>query len=179
MLNHVLYSKNITIKTCKESYTELIFPIFFGRGDEYRPAFKQLGEITCALPSVAHLALTATATNLSKLTSTLMYIDPKIVSANPDRPNIFIDVQKRLPNKRKFDKFGELIDPIANELNQKLSTFPVTIVYIENLSALGYCYQYVSHCLNSMQYDGDGTPENRIFIQYHKDYKVCVTNNTQ
>ena len=32
------------------------------RGDEIRPDFKKVGELTCIFESAAHLALTATAT---------------------------------------------------------------------------------------------------------------------
>jgi superfamily II DNA helicase RecQ len=52
-------------------------------GDEIRPDFKKVGELTCIFESAAHLALTV---NLVKeLENVLNYNNPDIVWANPDR----------------------------------------------------------------------------------------------
>ena len=56
------------------------------------------------------------------------------------------------------------------ELTDKLSDFPVTIMYVESLEALGYFYQYLNSYVGKRQYTGEEIPENRIFAQYHKDY---------
>ena len=91
------------------------------RGDEFRPEFKKIGELTCIFESAAHLALTATATvNLVKeLENVLNYNNPDIVWANPDRPNIYIKIEKKLPNINKIEKYDDLIMPVANELKEK------------------------------------------------------------
>jgi hypothetical protein len=34
----------------------------FCRGEDFRPKFKHLGDLTCIFPNAAHLAVTATAT---------------------------------------------------------------------------------------------------------------------
>ena len=42
---------------------------------------------------------------------------------------------------------------------------------MENLEALGYCYQYLSKTLKNLQYNGkEEIPENRVFAQFHTDY---------
>ncbi|XP_033731720.1 ATP-dependent DNA helicase Q1-like [Pecten maximus] len=141
-------------------------------GENFRPAFKKLGETTCIFPEAAHLALTATATpkKINELCKILQYQQPQVVTVNPDRPNIFLNIEKRLPNLHKFEKLDKIIEPIADGLKTQLGIFPVTIVYMESLEALSYCYQYISYCLQELQYSGEQLPENRIFGQYHKDY---------
>jgi ATP-dependent DNA helicase RecQ len=51
-----------------------------------------------------------------------------------------------------------------------LTDFPVTIVYVESLEALGYFYQFLNYELKDQQFVGEAIPENRIFAQYRKDY---------
>lgn len=50
--------------------------------------------------------------------------------------------------------------------------YPVTIMYVENLEALGYFYQYLNAHLKGKQYVpiGSQVPENRVFGQYHTEY---------
>ncbi|XP_021342947.1 uncharacterized protein LOC110443215 [Mizuhopecten yessoensis] len=131
-----------------------------------------MGEITCIFPEAAHLALTATATDrkINDLCKILQYQHLNVVSANPDRPNIYLQVEKRLPNIHKFEKLDQIIGPITEDLKTQLAGFPVTIVYMGSLEALSYCYYYISYHLQDLQYRGENIPENRIFGQYHKDY---------
>ena len=72
----------------------------------------------------------------------------------------------------KYDQFDTILKPLGTELLEKLSLFPVTIVYINSLETVGYCYQYVSSVLGESQYipKEEKTPENRIFGQYHRQY---------
>jgi superfamily II DNA helicase RecQ len=118
------------------------------------------------------LALTATATvNLVKaLENVLNYNSPDIVWANIDRPNIYIMIEKKLPNINKIEKYDDMIMPVANELKEKLTNFLLTIMYVESLECLGYFYQYLAHELKEMQFCGEPIPPNRIFAQYHNDY---------
>ncbi|XP_069108670.1 ATP-dependent DNA helicase RecQ-like [Argopecten irradians] len=141
-------------------------------GDEFRPAFKRLGEVVCVFDSTFHLLLTATVTpkSVQDLTKQMCLHSPIIVSENVDRPNIFLDVRNRIPNIHKFEKYDDLIEPIASERKTKKHLFPVTIMYVESLEAMGYFFQYTSYALQGDSYDGDDIPENRIFAQYHKDY---------
>ena len=145
---------------------------YWFRGVEFRPDFKKVGELTCIFESDAHLALTATATvNLVKaLENVLNYNSPDIVWANLDRPNIYIMIEKELPNINKIEKYDDMIMPVANELKEKLTNFPLTIMYVESLECLGYFYQYLAHELKEMQFCGEPIPPNRIFAQYHNDY---------
>lgn len=140
----------------------------------FRPSFKRQGELTCLYDDIPHLAVTATLTpaSVKDLGKVLQYTDPAIVQMNPDRPNICINVKTRLPNIKKSDKYDQLIMPVAEELKMSLRQFPLTIVYVESLEALGYFYQVLNHSLKELQYHPPNVkiPENRLFAQYHTEY---------
>lgn len=91
-----------------------------------------------------HLALTATATKsaMARLTEVLQYRNTQFVISNPDRPNIYLEVKNRLPNIHKFGTFEKILDGISGEFSEKLDKYPVTIVYCDNLEAIGYSYVY-------------------------------------
>ena len=152
--------------------------IFTYRGSVFRPVFQKLGDLTCVFPNACHLALTATCTEERKkeLVDTLQYRKYSCITVNPDRPNIFLCKRSRLPNIRKYEKLDALIEPIAVEICEKMSDFPLTIMYVESLEALGYFYQSLDKKLGNKQYIGDHIPENRIFAQYHKDYTKQMKN---
>ncbi|XP_076108871.1 ATP-dependent DNA helicase Q1-like [Mytilus galloprovincialis] len=141
-------------------------------GEDFRPKFKQIGELTALFPNAAHLAVTATATPscIQSLSKILQYINPTIIKVNPDRPNLFLEIKTRLSNLQKFSKYDDIVVPLAQELKTKREKFPLTIVYVESLEALGYFYQFINYELKEEQYIGEAIPENRIFGQFHKDY---------
>ena len=39
---------------------------------------------------------------------------------------------------------------VANELKEKLTNFPLTIMYVESIECLVYFYQYLAHELKEM-----------------------------
>lgn len=146
---------------------------FFYRGKEFRKSFSRLGQLTSIFPNIPHLALTATATSadLKVLSTTLDFRETHYIIANPDRPNIFMEIRRRLPNIKKYEKYDALLGEISQEFQETLQEFPVTIVYCDNLESVGYSYAYMHHALGEKAYcDKDQTPENRMFAQYHKDY---------
>ena len=125
-------------------------------------------------PNIPHLALTATATPAStyKLIETLQFRDVCKVLSNPDRPNIYIEVKRRLPNIKKYEKYEEIMDEIIAEIKERKTEYPVTIVYCDNLESLGYCFQYLTFEVGNDASSpvGSQKPEDRIIAQYHKDY---------
>lgn len=93
-----------------------------------------------------------------------------MITENVDRQNIFLEIRARLPNIKKFEKYDDLIEPVISELREKRLLFPVTIMYVDNLEALGYFFQYAAYNLQDLGYDGEKIPQNRLFAQFHKDY---------
>ena len=131
--------------------------------------------------NIPHLATSATLTpaSIKCLEKVLQYTDPAVVKLNPDRVNICITVKNRLPNVNKSEKYDQLIMPIAQELKIHLRKFPLTIVYVESLEALGYFYQVLNHELKELQYDPPHLkrPENRLFAQYHTEYTTQMKSH--
>lgn len=120
-----------------------------------------------------HLLLTATATvSATETLSKVMNLKAQVVVAvKVDRPKIFLEIRNKLPNIKKIEKYDDLIHPIALELKEKMHAFPVTIMYIENLEAMGFFFfQFLMCELQDNAYDGEKIPPNRIFGQFHKDY---------
>ena len=114
-----------------------------------------------------HLALTATATSqdIKSLGSILEFDKPAVRIQNIDRPNIFYEVRKRLPNIKKYEQYDEILLEICYELKELSINFPVTIVYCDNFEAIGYSYVYFEHELGDKAYHPHNAaiPENRIF----------------
>ncbi|XP_033731767.1 Werner syndrome ATP-dependent helicase homolog [Pecten maximus] len=151
-------------------------------GEDFRKAFSKLGELTCVYPEIPHLALTATATPVAiqTLSKILQFQKVTKVTENSDRPNIYLEIKERLPNVKKYEKYNEILQPLCEELQEKMLDFPVTIVYCDSLESVGYSYQYVDDQLQAQQYVPmeDQIPENRIFAQYHKGYTDKMKNLT-
>ncbi|CAC5402622.1 unnamed protein product [Mytilus coruscus] len=170
VLSRILRSKVFQQKVCCIAVDEV--HMIEEWGEDFRPKFKQIGELTALFPNAAHLAVTATATpnSIQFLFKTLQYINPTIIQVNPDRPNLFLEIKTRLSNLEKFNKYDDIVVPLAQELKTKRDKFPLTIVYVESLEALGYFYQFINYELKEEQYIGQAVPENRIFGQFHKDY---------
>ncbi|XP_062621285.1 uncharacterized protein LOC134282890 [Saccostrea cucullata] len=148
-------------------------------GKDFRKAFSELGQLTSIFSKVPHLALTATATSsdLKLLSSLLEFQNTHFIVANPDRPNIYLEIRKRLPNIRKYEKYDEILKTIGSEILVQLEAFPVTLVYCDNLESVGYSYMYIYQILGSKAYCGkEAIPENRIVAQYHKDYATRMKN---
>ncbi|XP_061190929.1 ATP-dependent DNA helicase Q1-like [Saccostrea echinata] len=175
-ISSMLRSKLYLQRVCAVVIDEVHTVSDWARGLSFRKAFKKLSELVCIFPTsdTVHLAMTATAipTAIKELVDDLQFTDVTIITVNPDRPNIKVEIQTRLPNIRKYEKLDELLHPVAQELRDLLSCFPLTIVYINQLEALGYCYQYIEDFLGKFSYFPvhDPIPENRLFAQFHKVY---------
>ncbi|XP_071122553.1 ATP-dependent DNA helicase Q1-like [Mytilus edulis] len=170
VLSRILRSKVFQQKVCCIAVEEV--HMIEEWGEDFRPKFKQIGELTALFPNAAHLAVTATATPscIQSLSKILQYINPTIIKVNPGRPNLFLEIKTRLSNLQKFSKYDDIVVPLAQELKTKQDKFPLTIVYVESSEALGYFYQFINYELKEEQYIGEAIPENIIFGQFHKDY---------
>ncbi|KAJ8304185.1 hypothetical protein KUTeg_017768 [Tegillarca granosa] len=112
------------------------------QGKEFRPAFSNLGQLTCVFAHIPHLALTATATpeDLRNLSCLFEFHEPAFVILNPDRENIFYEIRYRLPNIKKYETYDCILQEICNKMKRLHQNFSVTIVYCDNLEAIGYSY---------------------------------------
>ena len=105
---------------------------------EFRPCYGKLSVLARVFASVPTLALIATATLQKKeeIVLSLGLIDPVSVEINPDRPNIFFPACSR-PNQGDT-KLGPILGPLADEIIEKCSNFPLTLVY-GNLVTIAEC----------------------------------------
>ena len=95
----------------------------------------------------------------------------KLVIANPDRPNIFYEVQQR-PSYLKesnINQFEEILSPIVDELIIVNVKMPVTVIN-SSLEMCGVGYVCLERKLGDHQFYPIGAPQipqNRLFAQFH------------
>ena len=98
----------------------LLTVIFLYRGDKFRTAFAQIGEVRCLIPSSVNvMALTATSTieTFQVVLQRLSLFNPVTVAVSPNRGNIKLLVQ---PSK-SLKEFGATI---VQELKAKRKRYP-------------------------------------------------------
>ena len=100
--------------------------------------------------SVPILALTASATlqKNEEIAQSLGLIDPLSFEINPDHPNIFFAARSR-PNQGDT-KLEPILGPLADELIEKRSNFPLTLIY-GNLATVAECFVYFSNRMGPLQ----------------------------
>ena len=143
------------------------------RGHNFREDYRKLGTLSSVFPTAKIVAMTATATKeyQTSIMKSLNMKDPKLVITNPDRPNIFYEVQQR-PSYLKqsnINQFEEILSPIADELVIANIKMPVTIIY-SSLEMCGVGYAFLERKLGDHQFYPIGAPQipqNRLFAQFH------------
>lgn len=122
--------------------------------------------------NVPVVALTATATVQTRreISQSLGLSNPAIISINPDRQNIYFASH---PRQDKGDsKLDAILKPLAKELQEKRSEFPLTVIY-GNLETISDCYVYFNTYLGGEQYEPVGSSplaKNRLFCQFYAQY---------
>lgn len=140
------------------------------RGEKFRTDYKGLSTLKAFFPEVPFIALTATAPHkmLERLKQSLsLKSDCKVVSANPNRANIYLDKKLRLSNHHTSGSYDQILVPIANKLAIERENYPMTIVYLK-LKYCGYAYRLFEGILQDKQYSGNiSDPSARLFAQFH------------
>lgn len=121
-------------------------------------------------PDIPFLALTATAppAMLTSLKQSLsLNSSCKVISANPNRMNIYFDKNVRMSSHHGFRSYEQILLPIANELAIQREKYPMTIIYLK-LKYCGYAFGLFERVLQDQQFVGDETdPSARLFAQFH------------
>lgn len=116
------------------------------------------------------MALTATAPPalLKNLKQSLaLNANCVIISANPNRINIYFDKKVRMSSHHGFMSYEQVLLPIANELALQREKYPMTIIYLK-LKYCGYAYGLFEQVLQEQQFVGGKTdPPARLFAQFH------------
>ena len=137
---------------------------------EFRPDFRKLAQLGSIFPNAPFLVLTATAPlqMREELIGTLHLEKPLIVVANLNRPNIYIEKNRRKPASANEESFESILLPIAKELKKRLTHFPLTIIYLP-LKWCGYAFKLFMEELADKSYipSDERIPRNCLFAQYH------------
>ena len=148
-------------------------------GVEFRKDFAKLSQLGSLFPKAPLLILTATAPKHVReaLTKSLLLSNPRVVIANLDRSNIFMHKDKRMPASAGEDSFKEILVPIANDLNNRLREYPLTLIYLP-LKWCGYAFKLFYDILGEKSYfpPGDKKPENCLFAQFHSPQTESMKN---
>ena len=72
---------------------------------------------------------TITSELLSKLPEHLGMRSPTVISANPDRPNIYLDLIRRPPSIHQEEAYESIIVPECKRLYAEKEKYPVTLIY--------------------------------------------------
>jgi len=91
----------------------------------------------------------------------------KVIAANPNRANIYLDKKIRMANCYGYEGYDNILIPIANELSVQREHYPMTIIYMK-LKYCGYAYSLFERVLGDKQYNGEmQDPTCRLFAQFH------------
>ena len=119
--------------------------------------FKDLSALKAFFPTVPVMALTATAPSqmLKKLKHSLsLKTDCKVIAANPNRSNIYLEKKVRMSNHHGYEGFDQILVPIANDLALQRERYPMTIIYLK-LKYCGYAYGLFERILADKQFVGE------------------------
>ena len=138
-------------------------------GREFRPDYGKLAQLASLFPNAPFLILTATAPKHTQETIkvSLHLSNPRIIIANLNRPNIFIEVAKRLSVSSE-ESYESILLPIAQKLKEALVHYPLTIIYLP-LKWCGYAFKLFMEELGDRSYFpcDNVSPKNCLFAQYH------------
>ncbi len=138
-------------------------------GFEFRPDFGKLCQLASIFQSAPFLVLTATAPKHVRetLINSLLLNKPVFVVASLDRPNIYIKKERRTSGNA-VESFDAILLPIARDLKNKLTAYPLTLIYLP-LKWCGYAFKLFTDELGEKRYfpETKQTPENCLFAQFH------------
>ena len=147
-----------------------LFSFHFVWSEEFRREFKDLSAVKAFFPNIPVMALTATAPPhlLKALKESLrLKANCKIVNANPNRVNIYLDKKVRMSTHHGFASYDQILLPIAHDLAVQCEKYPMTITYLK-LKYCGYAHNLFERVLGDRQFVGETRgPVGRLFAQFH------------
>ena len=115
-----------------------LFHAKFLRGDYFRKEFQILGEVRSLIPPHVHImgmTATATTTTRDRVISTLGLINPVVVSASPDKPNISYAVRQKVSIEEAFS-------PLAVKLKTLRRKLPRMIIFCRRYEECTLLYHF-------------------------------------
>ena len=112
---------------------------------------------------------TASPTAQQQLIKTLRLNHPKLITVNPDRPNIMYRKVFRPPSMDTEKHLESILTPMVEQLKEEKEAYPMTIFYTDT-SVISFAYAFFEKYMGADQYVGSSVPENRLFAQYQQVY---------
>lgn len=126
------------------------------RGDQFRTAFADIGELRSALPNVPVLVATATATRTTYdcVVQRLLMQNVHLVGLSPNRNNIFLSV---VPSE-SMDCF---VKGISEEIKTQHTNFPKSVIFCRSYNDCNKMYDNFERALD-------------VFITYPPGYPFTI-----
>jgi len=125
------------------------------RGDDFRLAFAQIGDLRSIIPNSVHvLALTGTATPnvFDSVVKRLSLKDTAVIGLSPNRDNIKYHVEPLISVNHLCDMFAESIRTVRTE-------FPKTLVFCQTIAECSLMYRTLRKLLGEEFTDPPGFPD--------------------
>lgn len=145
----------------------LCYPLTY-RSSDFRPCFSRVHELRALVQTnISLMALTATVTSKMRkdIIQMLDMSGCHMVSASPNRANIFYEVRRRTTVE---DDVADIVDDLQNNSVHANRV----IIYCRSLNMCAHLYTHFLHSLGTSGYYPPGSPEisdHRIFGMYHSN----------
>ena len=105
--------------------------VCFFRGNQFRTAYQEVSSLPKFFRGIPYVAMSGTITTelMQRLPVVLGMGDPTIISVNPDRPNIYLDLIPRPPSLYQEEAYEAVIVPECKRLYREKENYPVTLIY--------------------------------------------------
>ena len=143
-----------------------IFKLNF-RGADFRPDYIKSVELRSIFSNAPCLGLSATV-NEKVLPDIMGHLhlyehQVKVISAPPDRPNIFLEVV----HKKSYDFEEDLMWVVEGVKNEK-EKYPKTLIFAQSVSQVSDIYEFMRATLGKNAYSAEGGDyHNRLLSMYH------------
>ena len=141
----------------------------------FRRWYSRLNEMRSFIGRVPFVALTATATNRTKLRifELLEFESPKEISESPNKQNVRYSVQKLDTSLPLLENFRCLI----KELMEKGKDSQRTIIYCQTIKQCSHLFRMFELALGDSLYHGKNDPRNRLVDMMHSGTPSSVKDN--
>ena len=145
----------------------MTYILCFNRGDQFRTAFAEIGELRSIIPSgVPVVALTATCTHAinRRITDCLSLSEAVTVAVSPERENITYNVKPLIA----VEVFAA---EIAGNIKEEGVNYPKTIIFCRTYQTCSMLYLQLKHLLGQFFTQPCGYPdlqEYRVVDMYTK-----------
>ena len=106
--------------------------LYLFRHTDFRPDYNKLKELPAIFEQARFVAMSGTLTKdqVKTLPEKLGLKSPKLISINPDRPNIFLEKKKKVKSNDVMFVYEDVFKQECLDLKSNPENYPATIMYI-------------------------------------------------